>query len=69
MCNLPSHGIILTTRQIRMICLAIAAKGERHHQDNQCACGHLLRSDRERAEMRCIECRVTLLMSDLPCLL
>src|ERR1019366_2456324 len=29
------------------------------------ACGHVLRSERERAELRCMECRLTLLMRDV----
>lgn len=38
-----------------------------HHVLGRCACGHLLRSEQERADLRCIECRLVLLMSDDLC--
>jgi hypothetical protein len=38
-----------------------------HHLHCRCACGHLLRNDRERTEQRCMECRLMLLRSLLPC--
>jgi hypothetical protein len=37
------------------------------HACGRCACGHVLRSDREYAELHCMECRVMLLRSILPC--
>lgn len=38
-----------------------------HHVHDRCACGHLLRTEQERADLRCIECRLVLLMSDDLC--